>query len=635
MAVLISTLFFVFLCALFYSIGLPFRQMLRGFEWEKSIIVPSSCGLALASLAVTMGYKFGLSPRLMFWLLIGFGLFSLGHAFVSRRRKITPVARMPKFYALIGVLAAGLMLAPMLTGGINFALFQGNHIDAFNYLQSAITYTKWPYDQIHGATPKQLLDAGLFPVAAAILNLRPTVAVLYAVLSNFAPYLFLGLNYVMLIYFQFLSLGVLWLIAKQLVAERALLTLLLCVLIVGGFWGQYILDINAWSQNAALPLLLTVMLMSLRSFSQERFKAGLSSWSPTAIALVAMGAFYLYPEATMFYLPGIAVALAAGFWKTRKTIKMGPLIPAAIVTIALLFAVKESNVDFLRQQAGAALNDVDWWKYFDICFLGRDGISSMPGADLIDAGTAVLGGYLVTPGVHVPGALALAWRGALAGILVLVIANFLRGFEHLASPDREMLCCAVAVFILQTALLMLLHKYWTAGKALSFFAFLLLLVVFCPLLAGYSRGGALRIWSGAACSVLLAVQGCMLIYRPIAAKKRPFGHYRAPYPAALDRNLKKRFNFSDWTVLNEIGAQDEVRIDVDDPWLQYFAKMLLLSHDRRFYVAAPVYENAVPLVVSPSAKDSTDFTCRLYLVEVHNPAFRQHLKLERLPSSLH
>src|SRR5690349_15230433 len=121
---LISILFFVFLCALFYSIGLPFRQMLKGFNWDKSIIVPSSCGLALASLTVTLGYKFALSPQLMFWLLIGFGLFCLGNAFVGRRRQIAPVTRTRKIYTLIGVLAAGLMLAPLLTGGINFALFQ-------------------------------------------------------------------------------------------------------------------------------------------------------------------------------------------------------------------------------------------------------------------------------------------------------------------------------------------------------------------------------------------------------------------------------------------------------------------------------------------------------------------------------
>jgi hypothetical protein len=631
---LISILFFVFLCALFYSIGLPFRQMLKGFNWDKSIIVPSSCGLALASLTVTLGYKFALSPQLMFWLLIGFGLFCLGNAFVGRRRQIAPVTRTRKIYTLIGVLAAGLMLAPLLTGGINFALFQGNYIDASTYLQSAISYTRLPYDQIRGATPNQLLDAGLFPGAATNLNIRPTVAILYAVLSNFAPSLFLGLNYVMLVYFQFLSLGVLWLIARQLVAERPLRTLLLCVFVVGGFWGQYILDINAWSQDAALPLLLTVVLMLLRSFSRERVTASLSFWSPTAIALVVTGAFYLYPEATMFYLPGIAVALVTGFWKTKKAIKIGALIPAAIAAIALLVPVKENNIDFLHGQASQSLSEVDWWKYFDICFFGRGGISSMLGADLIDAGTTVLGGYMITPDLHVPGALALAWRGMLAGILVLVITNFLRGFRQLASPDREMLCGAVAVFILQTAILMLLHQYWTAGKALSYFAFLLLLVVFCPLLAGDSRGGSLRIWSGAACAVLLAAQGFMLIYRPIAAKKRPFDHYPAPYPAALDRYLKKRFDFSNWKVLNEIRAQDEVRIEVADPMPQYFAKMLLLSHNRKFYVASPVYfGTTLPLVAAPSARDSAAFTCRLYLKEVHKPALRQYLNLERLPPS--
>ena len=632
MAGLISVLFFVFLATFFYAIGLPFHRMLISFDWEKSIIVTSTCGLAFASLAVTLGYRFGMLPQLMFWLLIGLGLFCLGNAFVNWRHLIAPVPLTSKSYVLIGMLAAALMLVPILTGGTLFTLFQGNYIDALRYLESATTYTKWSYAQIHGASQKQLLDAGLFPVAADLLHVRPTVAILYAVLSNFAPSLFLGLNYVMLVYFQFLSLGVLWLMARELVPERPLTTLLLCVLIVGGFWGQYILDINAWSQEAALPLLLMVLLMLLRSFVDERFTGRLTSWSPTVFAFVVTGAFYLYPEATMFYAPGIAVALGVGFWKTRRTVKVGPLIPAAAITVVLLFAVKESNVDFLGGQAGTALHDVDWWKYFDICFLGRDGISSMPGADLIDAGTTVLGGYMITPTAHVPAALALVWRGALAGILALVITNFIRRFKHLASPGREILCGAVAVFIFQTAILLLLHNYWTAGKALSFFAFPLLLVVFCPLLAGHSRGRLSRDWSAAACSVLLLAQGGVLIYRPIAAKKRPFGHYQEPYPAALDRNLKKRFNFSDWTVLNEIGAQDEVRIEVEDPWIQYFVQMLLWSHNRRFCVACPVDENGVPFVASPCATDSVDFTCRLSLAVVHHPPFRQYLKLERLPS---
>jgi hypothetical protein len=632
MAGLISTFFFVFLCAFFYSLGLPFRRILKDFEWDGSIIVTSACGLALTSLAVTLGYRFGLSPRLMYWLLIGLGLFCFGQAFVSWRHQIGPVAATSKIYALIGVLAAGLMLAPMLTGGVKFALFQGNYIDAFRYLESAITYAKWPYDQIHGSTQKQFLDAGLFPYAANNLSIRPTIAILYAVLTNFAPSLFLGLNYVMLVYFQFLSIGALWLTARELVAGKPLATLLLCVLIVGGFWGQYILDINAWSQEAAQPLLLVAMLMLLRLFSQERFTVGLNSWSPTVFALVQMGAFCFYPEATMFYLPGVAVALGVGFWMTKKTLKIRPLTPAATVTIVLLFAVKETNLDFLRGQAGAALLDVDWWKYFDVCLLGRDGISSMPAADLIDGGTAILGGYMITPSAHLPAALAIVWRAALAGILALVILNLLRRFKHLVSPAREIVCGAVAVFILQTVILLLLHQYWTAGKALSFFAYLLLLVVFSPLLAMPRRGWLPREWSGAACSVLLVAQGWMLIYRPIAAQKHSFGHYPEPYPAALDRNMKKRFDFSDWTVLNRIGAQDVVRIEVEDPWLQYFAQMLLLSHDKQFCVACPVDEDGVPFVASPCATDSADFTCRLSLVVVYDPATREKLKLERLPS---
>ena len=84
-----------------------------------------------------------------------------------------------------------------------------------------------------------------------------------------------------------------------------------------------------------------------------------------------------------------------------------------------------------------------------------------------------------------------------------------------------------------------------------------------------------------------------------------------------------------YNLLKEIGAQDEVRIEVEDPSIQSFVEMLLLSHNRRFYVAFPVYASVASSVAFPSAKDSTAFTCRLYLGEVHNPGFKQYLKLER------
>jgi hypothetical protein len=631
MSGLIATLFFVFLIAFFYSVGLPFRGMLKGFGWEGSIIVTSSCGLALASLAVTLGYRFGLLPPLIFWLLVGLGLVGLANTFAHRRDPIGPMSRSSKICALIGTLTAGLMFVPILTGGIQFGLFQGNYIDAFRYLESAMTYTKWPYGQLHAATANQILDAGLFPVAAQILNLRPTVAILYAVVSNFSPTKFLGLNYVLLVYFQFLSVGVLWLLARELVSGRPLSTLLLSVFIVGGFWGQYILDINAWSQEAALPLLLTAMLMVLRSFSHERFAVGLAAWQPIAITILAIGAFYFYPEGTMFYLPGAAGAVAVGFWKTRRIAMIGPLIAAGAVATVLLFPVKESNIDFFFHQVGSALSEVDWWKYFDICFLGQDGISSKPGADLIDAGTTVLGGYVLTPTAHVHAFPAMLWRATLGVILATVAVNFFRRFKHLTSPGREILGAAVAVFIVQTVILFLLHKYWTAGKALSFFAYLVLLLVFCPMLTRGARDRLTGLWSSAACSLLLLAQGWMLVYRPIAAHKHPFAHYREPYPAALDRNMKKRFNFSDWTVLTKIGKQDEVRMEVEDPWLQYFTQMLLLSHNRRFCVSTPVDEAGLRFATPPCLTDSVKFTCRLGLVVVHDPAIKEYLKVEPLP----
>jgi hypothetical protein len=172
----------------------------------------------------------------------------------------------------------------------------------------------------------------------------------------------------MIVYFQFFSLGVLWLMARELIPDRPLMSLLLCLFIVGGFWGQYILDINAWSEEAALPLLLTVLLMVIRLFGHQQFALDRSSSALPVFALVVIGAFYFYPEATMFYLPGIAVGLGVGFWKRRRNVAIVPLIATVAVAVVLLFAVKENNLDFLRVQAGAAVSDLDWWKFSTFVF---------------------------------------------------------------------------------------------------------------------------------------------------------------------------------------------------------------------------------------------------------------------------
>jgi hypothetical protein len=627
---LIFILFFLFLCFLFYSIGSVFRRFFRGLGVDQSSIVASAFGLSVTSIGVTIGYKLGLSSQQIFWVLVGLGGYAIIADLVSRRGKQVDAIRTSSIYVLIGGVVAIFLLAPALCGGTGFALFQGNYIDAFRYLEASISYWKLPYHEIAEGTSQQLLNDGLFPFAQAMLKLRPTITILYAVLVNFAPRQFLGLNYILMVYFQFLSVGILWLIAKRLIPSRPIVMLVLAALIAGGFWGQYIVDINAWSQNAALPLLLLVFLLLVCLFSSESRPDKPLFWPPIVLAVTLVGAFYVYPEATLFYLPGIVVAGLVGHRKIKRPFRFDSIVFAVAFGLLLLLAVKENNIDFVAVQKNAALSDVDWWKYFDACFFGRSGFSLMPGFGVVDAGTTLLGGYMMTPDAAVPMALALLWRGVLAAILVLVVASVIQQFRFLASPDRLMLVCALAVFVLQTVLLLLLHKYWSAGKALSYYAFLLVLVVFCPYLAGELRGGLVRNLSGVACGVLLAAQGCTLIYRPKAVYKHPTVHYRAPYPAAMSPYMKVWFNFSDWTVLKQLGPQDKIRIDVEEPWIQYFAKMLLLSNEQRFCVSHPVTETKESAVDSASTANCADATCRMYLVEVRDPRLTGHLRLESL-----
>lgn len=97
------------------------------------------------------------------------------------------------------------MLAPALVGGLRFSIFEGYHFDTYNYLESALTYQRAPYQTLVRYPDQQLLDADLFPFARTNLLLRPAIAIVYGTLANVFPDQGLFIYYDLLAYFHFLA----------------------------------------------------------------------------------------------------------------------------------------------------------------------------------------------------------------------------------------------------------------------------------------------------------------------------------------------------------------------------------------------------------------------------------------------
>lgn len=610
--------FFLYLIALFCLIGLPLGPLLKSLRLDRSFTALSCLGLTVVSILVTIGYKLGLTLGIITWFVNILAILSVVLAGVrlfcaKKRPRICLEGSMA-----IRVLAAILMTGPALAGGLRFSIFEGNHWDAYNYLESALTYQRTSYQTLISNSDQQLLDANLFPYARTNLFLRPAVSMVYGALVNMFPGQGLFLHYGLLAYFQFLAFCVVSLLARELIPGKLVSTELLSLAIVGGFWGQYIVDINAWSQAAAMPLLLVGVLFFIRSFDTlDKSEKRSLTWTEISVfALNLIGAFYLYPEGTMFFFPVYGIILLLGIYRWRPGI---PIFACAVVLAcctALVVLVRENNLlPAASQMQFAVRGDFIWWRYFQAFLFGNAGMSKGLFSNLVDGLAGVFGCYLITPGSGYHGRIVLIYRIFLLSALLILFVGSILGFRTLTRPARSILFWSVLVMVCETIVLLYLRQYWTAGKALSFFAYLLLLIVLAPALNVEPKRGFQLAAALVGC-IIVAGQIAFTMYRPLAASL-PYGiHYSLPYPSSQDPELKKDIDFGDLNFLKKIKKRDRVAVDVSDFWALRFLRLLLLSKNIDVSVNAPI------------ASPCTDCTCRLFLVPDDRKGYRQKVQIE-------
>lgn len=630
---MLLSFFFLYLLALFFLIGLPFGPLLKSLRLDLSFGALSCVGITVVSIFVTIGYKLGMTVETITWFVNVLAVLSLFLAALRLFRKKGRLAICIEWSLAFSVLVAILMLAPALVGGLRFSIFEGNHWDSYNYLESALTYQRVPYQTLISNSDQQLINADLFPFARTNLFLRPEVSIVYGTLVNVFPGQGLFVHYGLLVYFQFLTFCVVSLLSRELVPQKFIPPELLSFAIVGGFWGQYIVDMNAWSQAAAMPLLLVGVLFFIRTFDRlDRSGKRYLTWTEISVfALNCIGAFYLYPEGAIFFFPAYSIVLLFGIYRWR------PRIPVLVCTVvlagcaALVLSVRENNLLFAANQMQFAVRgNVSWWRHFQAFIFGNAGMSKHIFSNLVDGLAGVFGCYLITPGSGYHGLIVLIYRIFLLAALLILFVGSILGFRTLPRPARNILFLSVLVMACEAIVFLCLRQYWTAGKALSFFAYLLLLVVLEPALTVDPYRSRVQLGAALVAWIIVAGQIAFTMYRPLAASL-PYGiHYSMPYPSIQDVELKKDIDFGDLNFLKKIKKRDRVAVDVSDIWAQLFLRLLLLSKNIDFSMNAPVVVTVDPLVVVPVTSPCTDCTCRLFLVPDNRKGYRQTVQVEQI-----
>lgn len=619
--------FFVGTFVLLFVNGLAVIVACSGPRLSYRELLPSPViGACVLAIAVTTLYRWGIPPYVTTLSLTAISSAIAGAHFIrySRAFSFAGVFTNVNVERLLWVVAIViLLLLPHYLGGEQFVIFQGNRHDTINYLSGAFGFANYPYAYLSHFDVAAEPAAGVAE-AANMLSARPSVALLYAsfykifshdFLSNAYEYCLVGqLNF----YFAFLYLSLRLFPESERSAQVA--SVAFCV----GFFGQYILDINAWSELFAVPMmavLVTDYCLGLLVISQSANGDGREVLQPpekvdrqpalmflfVRLPPVAAGMIYVYPEIAPVAGLGCAAALIFMIFQdvirgrydnVLRAVKANALF--VLLALILVSGYWKGTLGFLLHQLAVASEvNVNWHHFFQAYLLGGGGevaerIKSSTGLDywfyIFFAAPAnfvagIFGLYfLQLRGVwaHSPSPLYCLWAVALLawfGIIIVGIAEAVRSeFGSRNKAARSSLVCLVAVGAFATSIvpiaLLAKGQYWAAGKGLSMISPFVFLWLILPVMVRHTHRMVL-----VSVSVSLVIAGHLLfgVTRPIIVAYRADGsHFPYPYPS-LAAVYKSSVEWDIGRYREDIGKCALARVDIREPFLERVVENYLME----------------------------------------------------------
>jgi hypothetical protein len=599
-----SSVFFILLYPFFFGIGRllrglfpdPFKTGLAGF-------LASSCiGVAVAAVGAQWLYFANVSVEriLILGIVVAAGGWALQVISLYRGRS-SGVAEAPGSFIgkiRVGLLVAGtvLLVLPRFTGGQQFAVFQWSHLDTSGYLIPSATYQLLPYRTVRDTEPVLLEQEGGFRRAQWQLAIRPAVRILYATVTAADRERLLHNGYLFLCYFLSLALGIGMLLFDVIAGRELIRSPLLALAVIGGFWGQYIVDINSWSHVSVIAILLLVTRLVIGDETSLHRNAGSPRRSVVLTAILLGGSFYLYPEATAFYLPGLCLVALSHCLVRRRPAGFVYFMATVAATAMLLAPCFRSTVGCLFRQVNyVRVQDAAWSRHFLISLSpsGNDPVGIVVGG--IDGLMRVLGLYYLVPS---GGELFFAFMFIAVAAVVLAVALsvvlgrnlWIRAVANGFVGPLVGLVLVTGTLLAQVFALELTDRSWAAGKGLSYASPLMMILLLCPCILALPRSRVATAITGTGAAYLLAAfHLAFAAARPIAAM-RPHGiHFSAPYPSVSDPLLKTGYDWSDFQFTKGLTEDDLVAVNIDIPWIRYYVRIALQIRDIPYFVTTPVY----------------------------------------------
>ncbi len=463
---------------------------------EAAAIAPA-VGFCLTSIAGTylILLDMPVSKWAVPWLIFAFclGILMIAQYF----RKVGPAevdTRCIFIYAASFLLAAILLLLPLLLGGLAFSILRGNGADSFNYVTMAGYLDREPYSWIFKVSLHEAAElSSSYPLAHGLLKSRWTTAAILAWTSRIAGLPAIRFEYGYTLLPILLAFGPAFIIIRNLgigLRYAALTAMAVCV----GFWPQLVLDIRAMSQLSSIPLLLLICLIvawienSSRLFSLEQ---------QLLLGIAVTSLFFYYPEAIPILMLGLGIFKGVSILKRNHCPWSLKKDSQYLVSLAIIFVLSIPSgrflVNFLAQQMRyASITPSEWYKAY-FMWLYSNPLSG-------------LWGFSMFPGkiVEIP----LTFLGLLLTLILCSSIFYFLFAKQRYKNEFNFAVSLVAASLTAFFFLFVRNQLWAAGKAISIgYPFLIIAVVgivftIWPHVTGI-RGNIVRLSKFAVCSFLV------------------------------------------------------------------------------------------------------------------------------------
>ena len=617
---------------LWLALGYPVARKLGPSVIWPALAAPP-LGIAILSVLTVILYAWGVRLDTAFKICMGLAI--PGTLLAVRDGLCVRLDRAHGAFLATFVIAMLLVLLPKWLGPPEFAVFQANFADQFNYLSMAWTASRYDYPTIRNMDFDAQAAIGAIGIST-LLEYRPGVTLMLGGLASTLDQPVLIASYAYLGALQLCMFFASVFVLRNVVALSDGFSVFLALGVTVGFCLQYAFDVNAWSAFASLPLIMLyagLLVLGLTTNSGGPNRAAGSVLGDAGFflsILVCMAGFwYVYPEmlslvaafsapvALYFFFTvasracflrrllllvlanGCAVALCAFAWPMTVGfffLQLGNLPdPAVFAGTSAYFQrylfgyddVPKTREVVTMQQVATELV-VLWHRSFSDFLYGML-------ASVTSVLAGILGLYFLQP-QGVSFGLRIAWRLGLLAVLGGFLGFWLWGLARATGETWQRMDRALFVGVLGGLVMIggfcLAGQSYPTGKALTWLSPILITALIGSILSNKRNPNLVKLVALTYVGIHIGFGG----YRSFAASHGAYGvHYSFPYP--LDLLTKSQLRWDYVGLQKALSECSRVIIDLhprrplpDDPHLYHelFVKMALTDKGIRWWSPHPL-----------------------------------------------